>query len=340
MKRDDEAPDSPKKKRHSLSQQGVATVCVVLWFALNMVITNLNKWIFHKYKFGYPGTLTCMHMITCCFLGWLAVTFCFTPTAAARQPSPRTLQAVRRLSLVFVSSVAAGNVALKHIHISFAQSIGATAPLWTVLLSVAITRKTYPLLVYVALLLVSIGMVLCTTGEVNFNLLGFVAVLFATVTRALKSILQGLLLSGEGLDSISLLYHMSKPAALMLAAWVAVAERGVLSDPLVRSAPLWACILVSAVVSFFLNIAQFLVTKHTSPVTLQVLGNIKVVLLIAVSVAIFRNEVSPQSVIGCAISLSGVALYNSASRKRPREPNRTPTPSLESASPRLPHSRC
>ena len=55
----------------------------------------------------------------------------------------------------------------------------------------------------------------------------------------------------------------------------------------------------------------------TSAVTLQVLGNIKVVLLIGVSVAIFRNEVSTQSVVGCAACLVGVAMYNHARRTNP-----------------------
>ena len=75
--------------------------------------------------------------------------------------------------------------------------------------------------------------------------------------------------------------------------------------------------LLSSGVAFFLNVSNFLVTLHTSPVTLQVLGNVKVVLLIAVSVAIFRNEVSPQSVVGCAACLVGVALYNHARRTSP-----------------------
>ena len=52
---------------------------------------------------------------------------------------------------------------------------------------------------------------------------------------------------------------------------------------------------------------------------LQVLGNIKVVLLIGLSVAIFRNEVSPQSVVGCAACLVGVVLYNRARRSSPSQ---------------------
>ena len=46
----------------------------------------------------------------------------------------------------------------------------------------------------------------------------------------------------------------------------------------------------------------------------QVLGNIKVVLLILVSISIFGNEVSLQAAAGCALCLSGVVLYNFATR--------------------------
>ena len=52
------------------------------------------------------------------------------------------------LSVVFVVSVASSNAALRYIHISFAQSIGATAPLWTVLLSKLITGQSYGIVVY------------------------------------------------------------------------------------------------------------------------------------------------------------------------------------------------
>ena len=76
----------------------------------------------------------------------------------------------------------------------------------------------------------------------------------------------------------------------------------------------------SSLVSFFLNVANFLVTKATSPVTLQVLGNIKVVLLIMLSVAIFGNEVSLQAACGCAVCIAGVVLYNHGLRSAPTKP--------------------
>jgi len=237
----------------------------------------------------------------------------------ARSLSPSQSRAVLQLSLVFVVSVAAGNAALGYIHVSFAQAIGATAPLWTVLLSVLLTRRSYPRLVYAALGLISTGMLLAVRGEVNFHPVGFALVLTATLTRALKSILQGMLLSAadERLDPIELLYHMAMRSAAALGLWALVMERGLVHDAGARSIGLWLCVGASSVVAFALNLAQFLVTQATSAVTLQVLGNIKVVLLILLSVAIFGNEVSLQAAAGCALCIVGVVLYNRATARKP-----------------------
>ena len=232
----------------------------------------------------------------------------------APELSERSARAVLQLSLVFVVSVASGNAALGYIHVSFAQAIGATAPLWTVLLSVLLTRKSYPPLVYASLGLISLGMLLTVRGEVNFHPLGFVLLLTATLTRALKSILQGLLLSApeERLDPLELLYHMAPRAGAALLVWSALMERHVLADASVRQPMLWLCVGASSVVAFLLNLSQFVVTKRTSAVTLQVLGNVKVVLSIGVSLLIFGNPVSMWSAAGCVITLAGVAAYNRA----------------------------
>ena len=49
-------------------------------------------------------------------------------------------------------------------------------------------------------------------------------------------------------------------------------------------------------------------------VSRQVLGNVKVVLSILVSLLIFGNTVSEWSMLGCVVTLLGVAMYNRAPR--------------------------
>ena len=289
-----------------------STAIVLAWFALNIAINNLNKWIFAHYAFRYSALLTAFHMLACYVLS--AVTLRLRPEPTRLPLSQCARNSISQLSLVFVVSVCCGNAALQYIHISFSQAIGATAPLWTVVLSVVLLRKSYALRVWASLALICLGMVLTIRGEMNFDWIGFGLVLSATLTRALKSIMQGLLLSSpeERLDSIELLYYMAPRSAACLGIWVLLRERDFLADAVLLDSGLWVCLLASSLVSFFLNVAQFLVTTATSAVTLQVLGNIKVVLLIVVSTAIFGNEVSLQAACGCAACLAGAVLYHSA----------------------------
>ena len=147
----------------------------------------------------------------------------------------------------------------------------------------------------------------------------------------------------EKLDSITLLYYMSRSSIVLLGAFSAATEYDAWQDPLLwerrKTLRLWGLVWLSGFIAFFLNVANFLVTKYTSPVALQasagptrsrppvirpwpatstsapraqVFGNVKVVLSITISLVIFGNRVSVWSVVGCAITLGGVALYNRA----------------------------
>eukprot|EP00439_Symbiodinium_sp_Y106_P008964 s793_g1.t1 len=71
--------------------------------------------------------------------------------------------------------------------------------------------------------------------------------------------------------------------------------------------------MLSGLNACLLNIANFLVTSYTSPVTLQVLGNVKSCLSIAVSVAIFRNSLTLEQALGVCTCLVGVWMYNQKS---------------------------
>jgi hypothetical protein len=52
------------------------------------------------------------------------------------------------------------------------------------------------------------------------------------------------------------------------------------------------------------------VTFYTSAVTLSVLGNVKSVLVIIASLGIFRNTISPLTVVGTIITLCSAGFYS------------------------------
>ena len=183
------------------------------------------------------------------------------------------------------------------------------------------TGKRYSRLSTVSMLPMCGGVMLCTVGELNFNVIGFAAVVSATLLRGVKSIMQGKLLTADEqqLTSLELLFYMSGYSIMPLAFLAMLTEHAALNDPALNvamrpeSAPrMWGLVFLSGAVAFFLNLANFAVTKRTSAVALQVMGNVKVVVSIAISLFIFGNSVSGTAGIGCVVTLAGVAVYNAS----------------------------
>mmetsp|Transcript_8431 Transcript_8431/g.24711 ORF Transcript_8431/g.24711 Transcript_8431/m.24711 type:complete len:233 (-) Transcript_8431:62-760(-) len=229
---------------------------------------------------------------------------------------------VRKLSVAFCFSVFCGNMALQFVFVSFAQMVGAASPLVTLVLSKVISTKEYSALAYFSMLPMCGGVMLCVKGELNYSSVGLALLISSSVLRGVKSIMQGALLTSsdpaEKLDALSLLKHMSKYSIGILAAYAIVNGeiRQFLANEEVQQPHVLLMVLLSGVIAFALNLCNFLVTKYTSAVTLQVLGNIKVVLSIALSLVVFGNPLSTMSIMGCCLTLTGVALYQRGTSKR------------------------
>ncbi|KAK1377959.1 putative sugar phosphate/phosphate translocator [Heracleum sosnowskyi] len=213
-----------------------------------------------------------------------------------------------------------GLVSAWYMPVSFNQAIGATTPFFTAVFAYLITMKTEPLLVYATLVPVVTGVIIASGGEPSFHLFGFVMCIGGTAARALKTVLQGVLLSSEGekLNSMNLLLYMAPIAVVLLLPVTLYMEGNVVDITLALASIdiriLWY-LLFNSVLAYFVNLANFLVTKHTSALSLQVLGNAKGAVAVVVSILIFKNPVSVIGMLGYALTVIGVILYNEA-RKR------------------------
>lgn len=75
----------------------------------------------------------------------------------------------------------------------------------------------------------------------------------------------------------------------------------------------WMLIGNSSLV-YLVNPTNFLVTKHTSPLTLQVLRNAKGAVAVVVSI-IFKNSVTVMGMLGYGVTIAGVVLYGEAKKR-------------------------
>ena len=283
------------------------------------VLRSSHQWYVLTIEFGPVVPLALVQALACCSHSWLLA--CVSGTVNL-QPvkSRRQFYKIATLAIVFCVAVVLGNVSLKFIPVSFNQAIGATTPAFTALLAAIMLGHRETKSVYLSLIPVIVGIVIASGAEPMFNLVGFCAALTATAGRALKSVLQGLMLSdsSEKMDSLSLLLYMAPVATAALVPITLFFEPTALANAIVLGQTgqgFWPLLVFNAVMAYFVNLTNFLVTKHTSALTLQVLGNAKGVVAVIASVLVFRNPVNVYTVFGYLVTVAGVVAYSSAKRQ-------------------------
>eukprot|EP00415_Alexandrium_ostenfeldii_P001199 UN1199 len=265
--------------------------------------------------------MTAVHMLT----SWM-VCFVLVRVRPASERVVLTLaqqfKKVVPLALCFSVCVASGNLSLKYIYPSFSQMLSSVAPLITVLVAVVLRGKRYNWWTWGSMPVICGGLLVCSTEEVNFDAWGATFAVVATVLRAVKSVMQEKLLDPKekDMDSVTLLYYLAPYAGFFLVS-MSLSFEG--PDPIMFLYP-WrdgiptigvpkvvALLSFSGINACFLNISGNLVTAYMGAVMLQILGNLKACISIVISVAIFRNPVTPLQSAGVALCLFGVWIYNS-----------------------------
>lgn len=140
---------------------------------------------------------------------------------------------------VFCVNIILGNISLRWIPVSFMQTVKSLVPAFTVLLQTLLLKQYSSRLTYLSLVPVVGGVALASFTEVNFEFIGFMAALIASLTTSMscslphwpqyhsnlkcigclsyvvyfvgvQSIVSSMLLTGAlKLDSINLLYYMA-----------------------------------------------------------------------------------------------------------------------------------
>lgn len=144
--------------------------------------------------------------------------------------------------------------------------------------------------------------------------------MWSPVLQAVFVVLQGVLLvdQSEKLDSMNLLRYMAPVALTVLIPATLILEPGVFQVVMQRAAAeprFVAVIAINSALAYFVNLFNFVVTKYTGALTLQVLGNAKGVAATVVSILVFRNSVTLIGMAGYLVTVCGVVLYMLSKRK-------------------------
>ncbi|MFQ6623285.1 hypothetical protein Gotur_002871 [Gossypium turneri] len=295
------------------------TIWIVFsWYGSNIGVLLLNKYLLTYCGFKYPIFLTMCHMLASSLLSYVAIAW-LKVVPMQTIGSKKQFIKIFGLSSVFCFSVVLGNVSLRYLPVSFNQAIGATTPFFTAVFAYVMMKKTESWVTYLTLLPVVAGVIIASGAEPSFHLFGFLMCVSATAARASKSVLQAILLSSEEekLNSMNLLMYMAPIAVVILLPATLLMERNVIAITIAlarKDTIVVYYLLFNSSLAYFVNLTNFLVTKHTSALTLQVLGNAKGAVAVVVSIIIFKNPVSLMGMLGYSLTVVGVLLYNESKK--------------------------
>ncbi|CAI9754427.1 unnamed protein product [Fraxinus pennsylvanica] len=302
------APSSKAEKK--------AAVDAAAWM-FNVVtsvgIIIVNKALMATYGFSFATTLTGMHFATTTLmtivLRWLGYI----------QPSHLPLPELLKFVLFANFSIVGMNVSLMWNSVGFYQIAKLSMIPVSCLLEVVFDKIRYSRDTKLGIVVVLLGVAVCTVTDVSVNAKGFIAAFIAVWCTSLQQYYVHYLQRNYSLSSFNLLGHTAPVQAgslLMLGPFVDYWLTNKRIDAFDFNIPSMVFIILSCTIAVGTNLSQFICIGRFTAVSFQVLGHMKTVLVLTLGFLFFGREgLNLHVVLGMIIAIFGMILYGNASSK-------------------------
>jgi len=227
------------------------------------------------------------------------------------------------------AAFAAGQVAtvasLGAVAVSFTHVVKALEPAVNAIASALVLGQVFHPMVYASLLPVFAGVALASSKELSFTMFGFLTAMASNFFFVTRNVLAtkfgdvGDMGEDKTQRKTNQLAVLTFVATMVLLPVVLFLPGGLLSVPTAWNAALakgvsaksLGFMLAASGFHFFMyQLSSFWVLSCVPPITHSVLNTLKRVVIIIVSIIVFRTPVTPQSAAGTAIAIGGVLLYS------------------------------
>lgn len=289
----------------------------VTWASLGIGVIFFNKCLYMKSGdgFGFPRPI---------LLNWFHMFSTAAFTHLVRFIRPDAMPAITSLSATTcfcnvvpiaslqTISLCLGNMAYLYISVSYIQMVKNTTSAFVFLCSISMGLEEKSFCKAIGVTIVISGMMLTSTGDQYFNLLGFALQLSGTVAEAFRLCLTKALLSTKysaNLDPLSACCVSSTSVCFILTFPMLLVDA-----PHVTFVEIWDLRLVlcaNALLVVCLNLTSMRFMKKVGPTTYALTGVLKDVVLVLTLLAVFGSGIANLEGLGFAVSLVGLYLYNS-----------------------------
>lgn len=288
-----------------------ATFYIALWMSVSCTMILFNKAVLSVLNFPFPMFLTAWHM----FFGTVLTQILsrYTDMLPGVKEGKIDADAIKTkilpVSLCFAISLVLSNKAYIYLAVSYIQMVKAFTPVAVLLCSFLLGLENPSMLELNLVLIISLGVSLTSVGESAFSMTGFIYQCLAIVAESGRLVLTNSVLKKFKLDSLSTFYYVAPPSMVLIAIACFIFEFQQLPYHMMMTFEFWAMMIANGCVAFGLNIASVLLIQHTSALVLSLAGIIKDILLVVLSMIIFRSPVTLIQYLAYMVTLLALNLH-------------------------------
>eukprot|EP00897_Mesotaenium_endlicherianum_P008820 jgi/Mesen1/7967/ME000422S07130 len=276
-------------------------------------IIMVNKQLMSGYGFIFATTLTGLHFLVTGLVGMAS-----SALGLLSSKSVVPLGELAWFSVIANLSIVGMNVSLMLNSVGFYQisklSIIPTVCFFDYLLH----GKRFSKEVKFAVLVVILGVGVCTVTDFRANVSGIIAAVIAVVATALQQLYIGSLQLKYNIGSFDLLSQTAPIQAVSLLVFGPVCDYFLTSKSLTSySVTTIAMIFMicSCLLAVFCNLSQYLCIGKFSAVSFQVLGHMKTVFVLLLGWFFFDSRMTWKNVSGMSLAVVGMIIYSWAVEK-------------------------
>lgn len=294
-------------------------VYVGLWYFFNVQYNIVNKRLLQV--FTAPWAVSWFQLAA-----GVPIALAMWKLGLVKEPSvtSKDLMQLAPVGAAFAAGQVATVASLGSVAVSFTHVVKALEPAVNAVGSALILGQVFHPVVYASLLPIFAGVALASSSELSFTMFGFLTAMasnFCFVARNVLATKYGAV-GDMGEDKVTRktnqLAVLTAVATLVLLPIALVLPGGLMSAPAAWTLALkktsqsnLTYLMVASGVHFFMyQLSSFWVLSCVPPITHSVLNTLKRVVIIIVSILVFRTPVTPQSAAGTAIAIGGVLLYS------------------------------
>ncbi|CAA2943365.1 UDP-galactose transporter 2-like [Olea europaea subsp. europaea] len=235
------------------------------------------------------------------------------------QPSHLPLPELLKFVLFANFSIVGMNVSLMWNSVGFYQIAKLSMIPVSCLLEVVFDKIRYSRDTKLGIVVVLLGVAVCTVTDVSVNAKGFIAAFIAVWSTSLQQYYVHYLQRNYSLSSFNLLGHTAPVQAaslLLLGPFLDYWLTNKRVDAFDFNIPSMVFIILSCTIAVGTNLSQFICIGRFTAVSFQVLGHMKTILVLILGFLFFGREgLNLQVVFGMIIAVFGMILYGKASSK-------------------------